>query len=634
MLSTSGILIIGHPNPESLEYGAATVSGFAAAKKVLSERQPSLLVFGGIDQRHFDSFCEWAQKNSPHSLWILTTEGLSPKQIIHWNNFGRVHDFVETLTDPQLETKIQSALEKIGESSQQKNLVEMFAEQSLHFKHLSTELESRVDKRQKVLQKSLQTLDQTKQRLETLHRAMLGIHRAISIPQIEESLSEALRDSLAIDWVRLRFEHQSLINEKKLPHILEVRVICPNENLRAKVYFSKRDSAAFSAKEIDFLHELADALGLALSHLHALEQAEMVKAQWQATFDSIPHPLCLTTNEFDILKLNRAFQTACSSQSFRSLLGKNCFSKFFGDGLADLTALKEPLNTRLTRMTRGDVEHYEVVGQSLGLRYDEQPVRMVLMRSVTEDVRMERRILESSKMAELGTIGSSIAHELNNPLGGMLSFLQLILLDLKPEDAQYAEIKAMEAATLRCRDIVINLLSFARKQDLGEFGRVDLQSLTNKAIKLVELQSKSKGIEIKIETLGNPTTLGSGNALTHALCNLLQNSIDAIADKLPDEKFLGLIRVQIWQLPQHVQIQVHDNGSGIRPDLQSQIFNPHFTTRNNSTNRGMGLTVAYTIVNEHKGSLEIVSQHGVGSSAIVTLPLDVPLERQDFDGEI
>jgi len=614
-------LIVGTSHPSHLEFGAAVVKNFREAKSYILSQKPSILVFGGERAKEFDGFCQWVLDHSPDSLWILATEGLSPSQLIQWNDFGPVHDFIEDFADPQFEHKIKSAFEAAGEGRQRRKLVELFEEQTRQFKQLSAELEARVDKRQKTLRKSLHTLDQTRTRLDSLLKALLGIHRAGSVLQMEESLTEALRETLRIEWVRVRFEHQSLLKEQAGPHILSVGILCPSENIRGQVHFAKAAGLRFKADEIDFLHELADALGLALSRLHALGQAETVKAQWQATFDSIPHALCVTNRDFEILKLNRAFQLACSSSNFRNLIGKNCFSTFFGEDVAAGITLTDPLDTRVQRGSGADLEHFEVHGQSLGLTHDEQTVRLIMMRSITEDVRIERRILESSKMAELGTIGSSIAHELNNPLGGMLSFLQLILLDLKPDQAPYNEIKQMESAALRCRDIVVNLLSFARKQDLGEFTQVDLTEVLDRAIKLVELQSKSKGIQIKVQGAVSDKIQGSGNALTQALCNLLQNCIDAIGEKLQqDPLFPGLITIRLDKAEGRQQIQIIDNGVGIRPELQSQIYNPHFTTKGTSNFRGMGLTVAYTIVNEHRGALEILSQHGSGTTTILSLP--------------
>lgn len=627
MSQTAGVLIIADPKTTTQKniaalgtsLGADAVADFASARAYIQERRPSVLVFGQARGNGFEEFCRWMQEESPQSLWILSCQGLPPSQIMHWNNFGPVHDLIEDLSDPALEDKLRAAFESLGERVQRAKLVELFEEQSQDLKRLSSDLETRVEKRQKTLRKSMSTLEATKGRLESFHKALLGIHRASSVGQMEQTLSEALHASINMVWVRVRFESQSLLKQQAGPHVLSIEIPFPFESLRGEVFFSKAENGKFSSDEVDFLHELTEALGLALSRLHKLEQAETVKAQWQATFDAIPHPLCLTGNGFEILKLNRAFQEANSARGFRELIGKDCFEVFFGSGFHPPTT--EDFNFRHTRSVQGESEHYEVVGQSLGEAFDGQTVHLILMRSITEDVRFERRILEASKLAELGTIGSSIAHELNNPLGGMLSFLQLILLDLKKSDSGYDEIKQMESAVLRCRDIVLNLLSFARKQDLGEFAPLELWDVIEKSVKLIELQSKSKGIAIEFTRGSSARVLGSANALSQALCNLLQNSIDAIADRLKvDPLFPGKITVTLNLEKNQYLLRLIDNGMGIRSEIQSQVFNPRFTTRDPAVYNGMGLTTAFTIINEHHGSLEILSQTGSGTTAILSLP--------------
>jgi signal transduction histidine kinase len=624
MSQTAGVLIVGSSDSNGPDFGADHATDFTAAKRAIHERQPSVMVIAPARHKGLDEFCEWTMKNSPDSLWLIGGRDLPPSQIAQWLNFGRVHDVIEDLNDPTLEEKLRAALEAAGEQAQRRKLVEMFAEQSQQLKRLSSSLEDRVERRQKTLRRSLRTLDQTKAHLESFHKALLGIHRASSVVQMEQTLSEALSQSVNLVWARVRFENQSLLKQQTGAHILHVDIPFPNENLRGQVVFAKAEGGKFSADEVDFLHEISEALGLALSRLHKLEQAEMVKAQWQATFDAIPHPLCLTADDGEILKLNRAFQLACDSANFRSLIGKNCFRVFFGADFIAPVPLNDGFTFRASRpgaRENFEGEHFEVTGQSFGMSVDGRAVRLVLLRSITEEMRFERRILEASKLAELGTIGSSIAHELNNPLGGMLSFLQLILLDLKKDAPLYKEIKAMESAVLRCRDIVQNLLSFARKQDLGEFAKVDLRDVVERSVKLIELQSKSKGIFIDFTGDEEAPIYGSANALSQALCNLLQNSIDAVGEKIKEDPlFPGRITLTIESRGQSHRLTLADNGTGIRREIQSQIFNPRFTTRDPKLYSGMGLTTAFTIVSEHHGSLEILSQTGSGTTALLTFP--------------
>lgn len=620
MTQTSGVLMIG-PS-QGGDFGADHVSDFRAAKTFLKDQKPSLVVFGHHSGESTDDFCKHLLKHSPQTLWIMSCEGMKPSQLMHWTNFGRVHELIEDFSDPTLEEKLRSGIEAAGTENQRTKLVEMFEDQSQQLHRLTGDLEARVQKRHRTLRKSLKTLEVTKTRLESFHGALLGIHRASTILQMEQSLNEALSKTLGLDWVRVRFASQSLLNVKAGPNVLTIEIPLLEEKLRGEILFAKAEGQRFSPSEVDFLHELSEALGLALVRLYRLEQAEVLKGQWQATFDSIPHALCLTTRDFEILKMNLAFQQACSSHSFHSLLGKNCFSVFFDKDFHPPHNMASPFSFRNSRAGAGGTEHYEVMGETLGISMDNLPVQLVLIRSITEEARFERRILEASKLAELGTIGSSIAHELNNPLGGMLSFLQLILMDLKKDAPFYSEIKEMESAVLRCRDIVLNLLSFARKQDLGEFAKVDLWEVAEKAMRLIELQSKSMGVAIEFQRKSPAQVMGSMNGLVQAACNVMQNSLDAIAEKIKsDPLFPGKIRIKISKSKGQFLLTISDNGTGIRPENQSQVFNPMFTTREAQGNRGMGLTTAFTIVSDHRGTLEILSQTGSGTEAIISLPV-------------
>jgi two-component system NtrC family sensor kinase len=608
MLTSSNVLIIGQPKRS--DFGAAVVADLSSAREYLHKFSPLIVVFGQGRTNDLQEFSQFLAQASPHSRWIVNQEGIAPSLLMQWNNSGHLQDFIDGIDDPTLEDKMQTAIEDAGLQEQKLKLFELFTDQSQKLKRLSLELENRVERRYRALRKSLVTLEQTKNRLESFHRALLGIHRASSVLQMESTLNEALQEALQLLWVRIRFENQSSLVHQQAAHVLTIELPMTDEQLYAEVQFAKMEGAIFTDTESDFLVELSEALALALMRLHKLEQAEMLRAQWQATFDSIPHALCLTTREFEILKLNRAFQQACEPKTFRGLIGKNCFQAFFAKDFHPPKVMNSPFSFRNVR------------AGLQGVTFDDQSVNLILLRSITEEVRFERRILEASKLAELGTIGSSIAHELNNPLGGMLSFLQLILMDLKKTDTHYDEIKQMEAATLRCRDIILNLLSFARKQDLGQFALVDLLSVVARAVKLIELQSKSKGIHIEIGEFPEFKISGSSNALSQVMTNILQNSIDTLNEKMKlDPLFIGKIGIQAVTENGKLQIRVSDNGMGIPSEIQSQIFNPLFTTRDPALYNGMGLTTAFTIMSEHHGSLEILSQSGSGTTAIITLPI-------------
>jgi two-component system NtrC family sensor kinase len=241
-------------------------------------------------------------------------------------------------------------------------------------------------------------------------------------------------------------------------------------------------------------------------------------------------------------------------------------------------------------------------------------------------------------MAELGTIGSSIAHELNNPLGGMLSFLQLIKMDLdsirselgKPAEPWIEDIIEMEKGARRCRDIVQSLLGFTRKSAHDAVENIDLREVVEQALKITELQTRSMGITVVQELPQTAIeTRGQFNALAQALRNFLQNAQEAIAerqrttsqDKTPGEIKISLrnkfdsARKNMW-----FEIEICDNGVGFDPAIGDQIYDPMYTTKNPNSNPGLGLTVAQQIIRDHGGHLEISSTKGSGTSAKISLP--------------
>ena len=217
---------------------------------------------------------------------------------------------------------------------------------------------------------------------------------------------------------------------------------------------------------------------------------------------------------------------------------------------------------------------------------------------------MEQKILEATRLAEMGAIGSSVAHELNNPLGGMLSFAQLIQMDLPPQHPFSEDLRDLEVGIKRCRDIVQNLLKFSRNPDQDEKTRVDLRDVVDRAVKILELQSRAAGIEIKITRPADPVFVeGFAGYLAQALQNILHHSLQSILDQTKANKgFRGLIEVQVLKSSHEAFVNVLDNG------LASETWST------------LGLSVAQQILRDHGGILEFLPDQRPFHVAKITLP--------------
>lgn len=242
-----------------------------------------------------------------------------------------------------------------------------------------------------------------------------------------------------------------------------------------------------------------------------------------------------------------------------------------------------------------------------------EPTLLVhLYRDDTTASRFEKRITESAQMAELGTIGSSIAHQLNNPIGGMLSLIQLLLMDLdgKPEGFSGAhelrdELREMEAGTRRCAQIVRDLLGFTRRGVEDAPGEHDLYEVVQQAVKITELQTRSRGLRFEITTRPgfDPT---SGAILVIGRFNLLAQAIRAVLLAMISETLRDhVLTINLDQNVEHDRaiITVQCAGGDQNPDL----------------------TIAREIIAEHGGSLELLCHPGANEAK------DQPVQEARFE---
>ncbi|OFZ17940.1 MAG: hypothetical protein A2Z20_12760 [Bdellovibrionales bacterium RBG_16_40_8] len=440
----------------------------------------------------------------------------------------------------------------------------------------------------------------TKEKNNLFYKAILAIHQASSVAEIETSLHEKLSEPFHLDWLRI-FTHSGEHVDMQLERIKDLALYKSTLTLGShqigKIVFARKNKKTFSKSEQKSLHELSESVSMALDRLTKLDQAETLKLQWESTFNAISEPLCLTDEKFHILKINHAFLKATGKKQ-PQVLGINCFTWF------------------------SNPNAYEVTSQRIQTGSESSPILLVMFRDITEQKKIEKQIFESAKMAELGTIGSSIAHDINNPLGGMLNFLQLIKMDLKSDDPIREDIEQMEDAGLRCKEIVENLLRFSRREEAGSEETISINDIIDQALKIIELQTRSLGINVEVTGRENEyKILGNINHLSQALSHIFQNAFDAVSEKLNRHPgFKGYIKIDVLPTPSPngITIIIKDNGVGITPEHQSKILNPLFTTKINKKNRGLGLTLAFQIINEHGGQLDISSQPNVGTTVKIS----------------
>ena len=261
----------------------------------------------------------------------------------------------------------------------------------------------------------------------------------------------------------------------------------------------------------------------------------------------------------------------------------------------------------------------EISEEAAGVRIE------ALVRDVSDRKRLEgesrdlyHQLLQAEKMAALGTTISGVAHELNNPLGTILNWAErLASRDL--DTAARRGVEAILREAERSARIVRNLLTFARKKHTTRT-MVDVNLVIRETLALRAYEQRVTNISV-IEALasGIPPVFADPNQIQQVLLNLVINAEHAMLTA----NGRGTLVVHTWQDPanESVIIEVNDDGPGVPEEVRTKIFDPFFTTKEVGKGTGLGLTVAYAIVEEHGGRMWLASEMGRGSSFYVELPV-------------
>ena len=244
----------------------------------------------------------------------------------------------------------------------------------------------------------------------------------------------------------------------------------------------------------------------------------------------------------------------------------------------------------------------------------------------------QKQIVNAERMASIGKLAATVAHEINNPLSGILTYAKLLLKQvrnakgpgLKPETTtQYLEVIASESA--RCGEIVKNLLQFARQSTVN-LQPNSLNELIRQSLRLVQHKIDLMNLQTMLrlnETL--PLVICDAQLIQQALVALIINACEA----MPAGEGILEICTQLSMEKSAVEVAIRDNGIGMDEETQKHIFEPFFTTKEQGKGVGLGLAVVYGIVQQHSGTIEVQSSPGKGTTFFIRLPLRTKDEQEE-----
>jgi PAS domain S-box-containing protein len=260
----------------------------------------------------------------------------------------------------------------------------------------------------------------------------------------------------------------------------------------------------------------------------------------------------------------------------------------------------------------------------------EKSIITTILRDITERRKMEQQLSQSEKLRSLGELAGGVAHEFNNVLAAILGRVQLLKMQLEPplspEERQkllldlLKSLDIIEKASFDGAQVVKRIQEFSRKRtDNQDFTPITINELLENALEFTHMRWKNdaetKGITIAIDKAyaDLPATFGSASEIREVFTNIINNALDAMPDG-------GRIAIRTFREDDQICVTIEDTGVGIPESIRSRIFDPFFTTKGVQST-GLGMSVAYGIVNRHHGAIAVDSVEGKGSAFTIKLPI-------------
>ncbi len=366
-----------------------------------------------------------------------------------------------------------------------------------------------------------------------------------------------------------------------------------------------------------------DMLGASLDRAVLFEKVLHAKREWERTADAIRDVVMIIDGEHHVRRGNRRL-AELGDVPLERLQGSKCYRLLSSPGgvcpgCPALVTL-ETGEEATAEILRGTPEAVFQVW-SYPILDPEGKIESVAVyeKEVTEYKKMQEQLVHAEKMGVLGQLAAAVAHELNNPLSGVISFSQILLKEMDPSLPYVEDLKNIEHAALRCKKIVEDLLSFARKPETAGTGPIDLREVIHQALTIMGPKLEERGTRVELDLPETfPDLPVHPDPVHQILVNLISNAHDAMEEG-------GVLRIGVRRalrdgMP-HLLLTVQDTGSGIRPEDAERIFEPFFTTKSAGRGTGLGLSISRQLMEAMGGRIEVTSRPMEGTRFSLWFPL-------------
>jgi PAS domain S-box-containing protein len=246
-------------------------------------------------------------------------------------------------------------------------------------------------------------------------------------------------------------------------------------------------------------------------------------------------------------------------------------------------------------------------------------------RDITETRKMEKQLMQSQKIESIGILAGGVAHEINNPINGIMNYAQLIIDRSEKGGPATALAGEIIHETERISGIVRNLLTFARHEK-QPYSSAHMADIVSSVLSLIRALIRLDQIDLQVDIEeGLPQIQCRGQEIQQVLMNLMMNARDALNERYPEYDALKKSRIRVRLIEKQgrkfIRTTVEDSGIGIRPSIRDKIFDPFFTTKLKGVGTGLGLSISYGIVKDHGGALILESKPDIYTRFHMDLPI-------------
>jgi PAS domain S-box-containing protein len=341
--------------------------------------------------------------------------------------------------------------------------------------------------------------------------------------------------------------------------------------------------------------------------------------------------IIVTEMNGNILIFNRGAENILGYKR-EEVVGKMNIRSIYQPGVAKevMDKLRSPDFGGVGKLTSFPIFHRRKDGEliegdlSASLIYDEKGNEIAsvgIFKDLRERLRIERELqkmqealLQSEKLAAMGRLTSQIAHELNNPIYGIMNTLELLKTEIPPESKRRRILDLSLSEIQRLSEMLRNMLSFSKPEE-EKRRPIKIDELIEGILLVMEKQMRESNIQVETSFDPDiPEVMASTNQMRQVMLNILKNAKEAMPKG-------GTLTVKTGREDNKVLIQIHDTGTGIPEEIKDKIFEAFFTTKQKVKGVGLGLSVCYGIIKDHGGDIKVESEEGKGTTFVIILPI-------------